>query len=483
MKKLAIAVALGSLMSVSLASCASSVVVPEVQYVTTQPEAAANMSVEYAEMVAQQAYVWGWPLMNQKVRKETINQAPRPLLMNGIMPVTPQGQLGMLSDYINPGVTFVACPNQDVVYGIGFFSLDEQPVIIQVPDFGDRFWVYAMYDNRTDQFGQLGRQYNTKPGHYMIVGPNWEGEVPEGIVEVIRAPTKFANVIPRIFKDDTPEDLVAIQPLINQIMAYPVEEFDNTIRTTAWKDLPVFEAPKSKGERKWVHPETFFDKFGQLLADVPPLPGEEAMYANFESLLASAAANPEIKKVLTETAIKTEKDIISTFFNWSTNGVDAGNGWNRSKNNANFGLDYYMRASTARSNMFENRPEETQYFYTDNDTNKIKLDGKDSYTVTFAKGELPPVNGFWSLTMYNERHLFTQNDIGRYSLGTKSKSMKLNDDGSLTVYISNKEADKENFENWLPAPEGEFSIYIRAYWPKEEILDGSWKPPVIVKNK
>ncbi len=85
--------------------------------------------------------------------------------------------------------------------------------------------------------------------------------------------------------------------------------------------------------------------------------------------------------------------------------------------------------------------------------------------------------------MYNERHLFTQNDIGRYSLGTKSKSMKLNDDGSLTIHVSSKAVDKENFENWLPAPEGEFSIYIRAYWPKEEILDGSWKPPVIVKNK
>ncbi len=105
--------------------------------------------------------------------------------------------------------------------------------------------------------------------------------------------------------------------------------------------------------------------------------------ANFKSLLASAAANPEIKKVLTETAIRTEKEVMSTFFNWSTNGVDAGNGWNRSKNNANFGLDCYMRASTARSNMFENRPEETQYFYTDNGTNKVKLAGKDSYTVTF----------------------------------------------------------------------------------------------------
>ena len=100
--------------------------------------------------------------------------------------------MGMLSDYIDPGQTFVTCPNQDVVYGLGFFSLDEEPVVIQVPDFRDRFWVYAMYDARTDQFAEVGKPYNTKPGFYLIVGPQWKGEKPAGIEAIIRSCCLFA---------------------------------------------------------------------------------------------------------------------------------------------------------------------------------------------------------------------------------------------------------------------------------------------------
>ena len=115
----------------------------------------------------------------------------------------------MLADYIDPGQTFVTCPNQDVVYGLGFFSLDEEPVVAQVPDFGDRFWVYALYDARTDQFAALGKPYSTKPGFYLLVGPTWRGEKPAGIEAVIRSSTPLANAIPRIFMDDTPEDRTA----------------------------------------------------------------------------------------------------------------------------------------------------------------------------------------------------------------------------------------------------------------------------------
>jgi hypothetical protein len=116
----------------------------------TQPATGITMHPDYARTIAQMAYVWGWPIVNMINRKTAITQAPHPGLMNGILPVAPRGQIGMLHDYIEPSETFVTCPNQDVVYGLGFFSLDEEPVVAQVPDFGDRFWVYAMYDARTD---------------------------------------------------------------------------------------------------------------------------------------------------------------------------------------------------------------------------------------------------------------------------------------------------------------------------------------------
>jgi hypothetical protein len=117
--------------------------------------------------------------------------------------------------------------------------------------------------------------------------------------------------------------------------------------------------------------------------------------------------------------------------------------------------------------------------YTDFDSTSQPLEGKQSYSITFPKGELPPVEGFWSLTLYNDKHLFHPNDLKRYSLGTKNKTLKFNDDGSLTLYAGAKSPGTDKESNWLPAPDGQFSLYIRAYWGKQAILDGSWKPPAI----
>ena len=118
-----------------------------------KPADGVDMPQGYARTLAQFAYAWGWPLVNMANRRDSITQAPKPGLLEGVVPVAPRGRIAMLVDYIAPQEHFVTCPNQDVVYGLGFFSLDEEPVVIQVPDFGDRFWVYAFYDGRSDQFG------------------------------------------------------------------------------------------------------------------------------------------------------------------------------------------------------------------------------------------------------------------------------------------------------------------------------------------
>ena len=389
----------------------------------------------------------------------------------------------MLNDYVLPKQSFVACPNQDVAYGAGFFSLDEEPVVIQIPDFGDRFWVYALYDARTDQFGKLGKAYGTKPGFYLLVGPNWEGEVPEGITAVLRSSTELGFAAPRVFLNDTAEDRVAIQPVVNQISAYPLTEFDGEMKIKDWNEVPSFPTPKVEGENKWGIPEPFFDQLPGVMDAVAPLPGEEALYATIRQVLEAAESDPEVKKALVEAAVETEQDVITPLFLWKHNGIPAGNGWNRSANNAVWGYDYLMRTSTARSNMFDNRPSETQYFYTDNDFEGHQLEGQHFYAVTFPEGGLPPVNGFWSMTIYNHHHLFELNDLNRYSLGTKSKDLEFNPDGSLTLYVSTQSPGEDKETNWVPAPEKTFSLYIRAYWGKEAILDGSWVPPVIENVK
>lgn len=448
----------------------------------SQPSPDVKPHAAYVRAVARTAYAWGWPMVNMLNRHAQITRAPHPGLLGGILPVAPQGQLGMLHDYIDPAETFVTCPNQDVVYGLGFFHLDTQPVVIQVPDFGDRFWVYALYDQRTDQFGELGKPYGSAPGFYLLAGPSWNGAVPQGITGVVRASTSLANAIPRVFLNDTDEDRRAIQPVINQVVAYPLSEFDGRMKTLEWTkqaDIPAPPQQGEGGETKWVIPEKFFDEFPQVLDMVPPLPGEEALYAQFRWLMNLAAKDPNIKKTLIEEAIASEKEVIAPFFEWRHNGKPAGNGWNRSVHNAVWGVDYFNRAGTAKSNMFDNRPNETQYFYTDFDTAGGALDGLKSYAITFPAGQEPPVNGFWSLTLYNDKHLFHPNDLNRYSLGTKNQTLKRTADGSLTLYAgaTSPGADKES--NWLPAPAGPFSLYIRAYWGKEAILDGSWTPPVI----
>lgn len=445
----------------------------------TTPVSGAILHTEYVKTIGRIAYVWGWPLVNSFNRRTAITQAPEPEKLGGVVPVAPRGRLSMLNDYVKPDQGFVACPNQDVVYGTGFYSLDQEPVVIQVPDFGDRFWIYALYDARTDQFGEFGKAYGTKPGFYLLAGPNWKGDIPNGITAVIRSSTEYTFAGPRVFLDDTDEDRSAIQPLLNQINAYPLTEFDGTMKTKDWSNTPSFPAPKVEGENKWVVPETYFDQLPTVMDAVPPLPGEEALYASIRQVLDAAQNDPDVKKALIEVAIETEKDVIGPLFLWKHNGIPAGNGWNRSANNAQWGYDYLMRTSTARSNMFDNRPTETQYFYTDGDSKGNQLEGNNLYTVTFAKGELPPVNGFWSLTLYNKHHLFEVNDLNRYSLGTKNKTLKFNPDGSLTLYAGAKSPGKDKESNWLPAPEEKFSLYIRCYWGKKAILNGSWIPPKI----
>ncbi len=171
-------------------------------------------------------------------------------------------------------------------------------------------------------------------------------------------------------------------------------------------------------------PEKFFDQLPVVLETVAPLPGEEALYGQFRVLLAEAAKDPAIKQALVQTAIETEKQVIAPFLQWKHNGRSAGNGWNRSTNNAQFGTDYFNRTGTAKSNMFDNKPTETQYFYTDDDLAGASLDGRNGYEITFAPGQEPPVNGFWSMTLYNEHHFFHPNDLKRYSLGTKNRGLE-----------------------------------------------------------
>jgi len=446
------------------------------------PVPGTEMTPWYVQTVGRLAYVWGWPMVSQLNRRMALTSVPEPGLRGGVLPNAPAGQVCMLTDYIPASQRFVACTNQDVAYGMGFGKLDEEPAVLQLPDFGGRFWVAAAWDARTDSFADLGMQYGTKPGFYLMAGPNWDGQAPDGITQVFRSPTELAAFCPRLFLNDTAEDRQAILPALGQVMMYPLSQFDGTMKTTDWTAVPSYPVPAGTtggAEIRWVDPGRFFDQLPAVLDTVPPLPGEEALYQLIRTVLDAAAADPAVKQTLTDTAVAAERDLISSLLQWRLNGPPAGNGWFSPVNNARFGTDYMTRTAIARSNMYENTPEETKYVFTDNDTSGDPLDGSRPYTITFPAGQLPPVNGFWSLTLYNEHHFYNVNPLGRYSLGTKNTGLQANDDGSLTLYAGAQSPGAGKESNWLPAPAGPFSLYIRGYWPKDDMLDGTWQPPAI----
>ena len=466
------------------ASTAPSGLVHNPPTVVPGPVEGARVSEGYARLVARDAYVWAWPLINLHTKRQAFAQAQEPGLLGGILPIAPLNRLAMLSDYVDPQQRFVACPNQDVVYGGGVLALDQSPVVIQVPDFGERFWVYQLVDLRTDSFAELGAVYGSKPGFYLLVGPDWNGEIPAGIVRAFRSPTNTGFVAPRVFQSDTPADKAAVQAVIQGIDMYPLAMFDGTMKTRDWRQAPKCPQPAGSGgaaETRWVFPDKFLEQLPQVLDDAPPLPGEAARYAQLRSLINAAAADEKLRAAIVDEATRAERELVAPLLEFRRFGLPLPYHWTTIDNGAAFGTDYFTRTAVARSNILVNKADETKYFYQDLDATGARLSGSKRYMVTFPKDQLPPVRGFWSLTLYNAQHFFAPNAIKRYSVGTKNRHLKPNADGSLTIYVQADEpTDPLQRANWLPAPKGEdISLYLRVYWPEEPIDSGRWTPPAV----
>lgn len=440
-----------------------------------------KMTDAYVRIAASHVYFWAWPMVNIYNRRLAFDKAPEVGLMNGVLPLAPLNTLSMLHDYIEPEQRWVACPNQDVVYGASIAALERSPVIVQVPDFGDRFWVYEGVALTTDSFLKLGSMYGSKPGCYMIAGPDWQGTPPESVVQVFRCPGRTAMLVPRVFQDDTDEDRQAVRALIATLDVYAVDTFDGTMRRRDWSQLPKFMGHESgSAETRWVFPESFFDQLPEILADAPARPGEKAVYAEARALLDVIDRDPALKAAAVDAAKQTDADIIDPLLQFRNWGIPAGNNWSTIANGAEFGHDYFTRTAVARSNILVNSASETAYLYQDLDADGARLNGGNRYEVTFAAAQAPPVDGFWSLTLYDAHHFFVPNPVGRYSLGTKNKTMRAGADGSLTIRVQAESPGPEYESNWLPAPAGaDFTLYLRAYGPKPAIANGSWTPPAV----
>jgi hypothetical protein len=447
----------------------------------TGPVSGSRLIPEFVREVGRFAYLWAWPLVNVYNRYWTQDWVKTKFfLVGGVAPVAPVNRLGMLTDYNDPGQRYISCPSQDLIYGFGVLDLSREPVVVQVPDFGERFFVFQATDQRTDAFSEMGSMYGTRPGFYLLVGPDWQGKAPPGIAATFRSSTNIGTIIPRVFQEDSRADNAALQPLLRQIMAYPLSEFDGKTKEKDWSDLPLLPWKKlSNEEWRWVNPSSFFEVLPQALNVCPPLPGEEALYALVRSVIEGGKADRELEKALIEAAGEADEMLMKPLLEFRNFGLSLPHNWTTVVNGAEFGTDYYTRTAVAKSNIFINRPRETRYFYQDLDAKGARLNGGAArYTVTFK--ELPPVKGFWSITLYDKYHFFAPNEISRFSLGTKSKELRFEANGSLVIYVQKDRPDADKVSNWLPAPGDEFSLYIRAYWPLPPIQEGRWTPPAVV---
>jgi len=218
------------------------------------------------------------------------------------------------------------------------------------------------------------------------------------------------------------------------------------------------------------------------MAEVPARPGEEAWYEWLGSVLRAAEGDARVADLLRAAAEDADATLVAELFQFRNIGLPRPGHRSTQNDGARFGTNYLSRTAMGKANIFVNTPEETTYFYQDLDEHGDRLDGSRSYALRFPPARVPPVRGFWSLTLYNEHHFFHPNELERYSLGTKNGDLHQGADGSLTLTASATPPDGDDLRrNWLPAPAGPFSLYLRAYWPDQPILDGTWTPPPVTR--
>ena len=431
--------------------------------------------------VIKETYLWSWPMVHLHNMRKPLRLISRFGVSGGVR-VAPINQICMLTDLISPDMHSIPCPNRDVVYGFGMLDLTTTAVVIQVPDFGDRLWVYQLGDQRTEAFAQLGSMHGSQPGFYLAVGPNWSGTCPDGIRQVFRSPTNLAYLIPRVAVDDSPEDLQRVQSVLPNIVSYPLERFNGKPKQQDWTKRKWYPSigSSSSTQCKWVKPSSFFDDLKCVLDDLTPLEHERAIYEEAKQLLELAQEHPETRKRLDSMANQLEQSLVTPLFHFRNFGRELPYNWTTVDNGANFGSDYFSRTAVARSNIFVNQPSEAKYFHTDQCAAGELLDGDHQYRIRIAPSDIPPNHGFWSLTLYDANHHLFSNPWNRFAIGSTDQ-LHTEEDGSIQIVIGGPPRETHS-TNWLPAPKTNFSLYLRVYAPDPTVVNGEWTPPAVVRE-
>jgi len=439
-----------------------------------------------AKDIAEQGFIYGLPLvMNYAVMQEFAVDK------NSGQFKAPFNEINNMHHVATPEDTAVITPNSDTPYSISWLDLRAEPVVISVPAIEkERYYSVQLIDGNTYNFGYIGsRATGTEAGDYLAVGPDWKGEKPAGIKDVFVSTTPFVFALLRtqLFN---PEDM----PNVEKFQAgYKVQPLSAFLQQPAPPAVPTIEfVPATTAGIK----DNFFQYLDAALEFVP----ETARDKEARAQLARIGVGPGKTFDFKELSLEHKAEILvgmkqgdDKVTKWLASGNKVINGWNVGSffgDEAFYNGDWLMRAGAAKGGLYGNDAVEAMYPYTRVDATGETLDSsKNNYTITFAPGQLPPVNAFWSVTMYDGKSQFLiKNPINRYLINSPMLSgMKKGDDGSLTLYIQKDSPGADKDANWLPAPNDTIYLVMRLYWPKTEapsILpagEGTWQPPGIKK--
>jgi hypothetical protein len=432
--------------------------------------------------IATLAYIWGFPLVTME---RQFNFVTSPNVPPGIGR-GPSNAISCATALANASFTDVVTPNSDTLYCQSQFDLSKEPVVIVVPPISDRYYSFEFLDAYTNDYTYLGqRASGGNGGTYLMAGPDWNGQVPEGMTK-IWTPTNLAWLITRTLAKG-PADVPNVIAIQDKIVVKPLSEFQaNTTSSTA----PKTEANASKeipiGPQPTLIAPTgikIFDEISAAMDGNPLNPPDPVLVTKLASIgigpgkVPSTEANDTIKTALQNGITEGQKLIDAKVAKFGT----LVNGWLSNAQPGVYGTDYLFRAATTQFGLGANIGQEAFYPSTFTDSQGKPLNGNNSYLIHFDPGQTPPVNGFWSVSMYNDKNLFIDNPINRYNIGKYTEGLKNNTDGSLDIFIQNKNPGPDKESNWLPSPEGSFNMVLRLYLPQPQALNGTWQLPLVQK--
>ena len=450
----------------------------------TNAEATAKAAVDRARedeaaKVGVDAVVYGLPLVIAELTKrvQTNVAAPEP---NAHAPVN---QFGSMVKYPTAADKDIVRMNVDTLYSFAFLDLTAEPIILSVPDTRGRYYLMPLIDAWTNVFASPGkRTTGTKAGNFAITGPGWTGTLPAGMTEY-KSPTNLVMIGGRT-QANGPADYPAVNAIQKQYKVTPLSAWGKPYTPPAGVVNPGVDMSPPVEQVAKMSAATYFKTLAALLKASPPPPADAPMLAQLAKIGIVPGQDFDMSKLDPVVAKGLEKSVETAMAKLQADAKETGkpvNGWNiLPMNLAAFGTDYGLRAVIALIGFGANIAADAVYPSAFVDADGKPLDGANRYVLHFDKGQAPPANAFWSLTMYNAQSFFVENPINRYNIAAWMP-LKYNKDGSLDIYIQRESPGKAKESNWLPAPEGEFSVTMRIYWPKPEALDGTWKPTAIAR--